>query len=179
MIDSHDDVLAVELKGESAQPAVWNDSDDERMAISLAGHRQLRKLRVAESEDVVTGSEYIKRLRTQYLRLHPTPDWADPELRKKRKLRRNASNDSGDDGVTSSEDEMQTDEDDSEDLSAQPLARLLQGAGDLIKGSEDIGSGKRVKLRQEVIDIRRLKDVGGIQPVSSKTNTIFVTTTHR
>ena len=58
------------------------------------------------------------------------------------------------------------DTDDDEDVSVKPLAKLLQGAGDLIKGSEEGTSGKRVKLRQEVIDIRRLKDVGGVQPVS-------------
>ncbi|EED23571.1 small nucleolar ribonucleoprotein complex subunit, putative [Talaromyces stipitatus ATCC 10500] len=167
-IDHHPDALAVELKGESGavtKPAVWNDSDDERMAISLAGHRQLRKLRVVESEDVVNGTEYIRRLRTQYLRLHPTPDWANTELRNKRKSRRNSHGTNGsEDGVSSSEDDMDTDDD--EDLSTKPLAKLLQGAGDLIKGSEDGATGKRAKLRQEVIDIRRLKDVGGVQPSS-------------
>lgn len=159
--------MAIELKGETSlvsQPAVWNDSDDERMAISLAGHSRLRKLRVAESEDVVNGTEYIKRLRTQYLRLHPTPDWANAELRKKRKSRR-TSHGSSDSEISSSEGEMDTDDD--EDVSVKPLAKLLQGAGDLIKGSEEGTTGKRIKLRQEVIDIHRLKDVGGVQPVSA------------
>lgn len=160
--------MALESKGESGtvtQPAVWNDSDDERMAISLAGHSRLRKLRTTESEDVVNGTEYIRRLRTQYLRLHPTPDWANTELRKKRKSRRTSHGSSGSE-VSSGEGEMDTDDD--EDVSIKPLAKLLQGAGDLIKGSEESASGKRVKLRQEVIDIRRLKDVGGVQPVSSR-----------
>lgn len=159
--------MALELKGESGvviQPAVWNDSDDERMAISLAGHSRLRKLRTNESEDVVNGTEYIRRLRTQYLRLHPTPDWANSELRKKRKTRRTSHGSSGSE-ISGSEGEMDTDDD--EDISVKPLAKLLQGAGDLIKGSEEGATGKRVKLRQEVIDIRRLKDVGGVQPVSA------------
>lgn len=162
--------MALELKGETSvvtQPTVWNDSDDERVSISLAGHSRLRKLRVAESEDVVNGTEYIRRLRTQYLRLHPTPDWANMELRKKRKTRKTNHGSSGSE-VSSSEGEMDTDDDD-EDISVKPLAKLLQGAGDLIKGSEESASGKRVKLRQEVIDIRRLKDVGGVQPVSAPT----------
>ncbi|EEA28064.1 hypothetical protein EYB25_000992 [Talaromyces marneffei] len=161
------DTMALELKGETSvvtQPTVWNDSDDERVSISLAGHSRLRKLRVAESEDVVNGTEYIRRLRTQYLRLHPTPDWANMELRKKRKTRKTNHGSSGSE-VSSSEGEMDTDDDD-EDISVKPLAKLLQGAGDLIKGSEESASGKRVKLRQEVIDIRRLKDVGGVQPSS-------------
>lgn len=164
--------MALESKSESGvvtQPAVWNDSDDERMAISLAGVSRLRKLRTTESEDVVNGTEYIRRLRTQFLRLHPTPDWANTELRKKRKSRRK-SHGSGSE-VSSSEGEMDTDDD--EDVSVKPLAKLLQGAGDLIKGSEEDASGKRVKLRQEVIDIRRLKDVGGVQPVSAPSTSVF------
>lgn len=164
--------MAVELNGESGivtQPAVWNDSDDERIAVSLAGHSRLRKLRTTESEDVVNGTEYIRRLRTQYLRLHPTPDWANAEFRKKRKSRRTSHGSIGSD-VSSSEGEMESD--DNEDVSVKPLAKLLQGAGDLIKGSEEAASGKRVKLRQEVIDIRRLKDVGGVQPVSAQSHFI-------
>lgn len=171
--------MAIELKDESgvvSQPAVWNDSDDERMAISLAGHSRLRKLRTAESEDVVNGTEYIRRLRTQYLRLHPTPDWANTELRKKRKSRRTSHGSSGSE-VSSSEGEMDTDDD--EDISIKPLAKLLQGAGDLIKGSEEGAAGKRVKLRQEVIDIRRLKDVGGVQPVSESSTLGFWKCTDR
>ena len=49
----------------------WYDSDDERLAISLANTTQLRKLRISEAEDVVSGTEYITRLRQQYLRLNP------------------------------------------------------------------------------------------------------------
>lgn len=34
------------------------------------------------------GSEYIQRLRKQFLRLHPTPDWAElPSVRRARKRR--------------------------------------------------------------------------------------------
>ena len=168
--------MALELKEEAdvvTQPAVWNDSDDERMTISLAGHSRLRKLRIAESEDVVNGTEYIRRLRTQYLRLHPTPDWANSDLRKKRKSRRSSHGSSGSE-VSSSEGEMDTDDD--EDISVKPLAKLLQGAGDLIRGSEEGATNKRVKLRQEVIDIRRLKDVGGVQPVSTLSTSILQNT---
>lgn len=149
------------------EPAVWADSDDERMAISLAGQPRLRKLRDTEAEDVVSGKEYIKRLRRQYLRLHPTPGWANPEVNaKRRKHTTNSSDDDSAENASSEEDEDGMDTDDEVDLSVQPLARLLQGAGDLIRGSEEIKSSGRRKLRQEVIDIQRLKDVGGVQPVS-------------
>lgn len=151
-----------DFTGEFARPAVWEDSDDERLTVSLAGHQRLRKLRLTESEDLINGKEYVRRLRRQYLRLHPTPNWANPNfIGKERK--RAGSMDSDDD--FSGVDEMDTDDD--TELSAQPLAKLLRSAGDLIRENEDNTVGGTRKLRQEVIDIQRLKDVGGNQPVST------------
>ncbi|KAE8350239.1 WD40-repeat-containing domain protein [Aspergillus coremiiformis] len=132
--------------------AVWHDSDDERLTVSLASQQRLRKLRIAESEDVISGNEYIRRLRLHYQQLHPTPEWAVPEQQKG----------SGD---SDSEHADNMDLDDEEQTSAQPLAKLLQGAADLTK-LEDTRTGGRRKLRQEVIDIQRLKDVGSDQPSS-------------
>ena len=43
----------------------WDDSDDDKIHVSLASASRLRKLRKSESEDVVTGREYIRRLRQQ------------------------------------------------------------------------------------------------------------------
>ncbi|CAK48867.1 uncharacterized protein An02g14360 [Aspergillus niger] len=134
---------------ESGMPALWHDSDDERITISLASHQRLRKLRVAESEDVISGKEYIRRLRRQYLQLNPMPDWANPEKQQQK-----------DD---SDADEMDTD--DEEPTSTQPLAKLLQNATDLVNVEEKTSGGRR-KMRQEVVDIQRLKDVGKDQPSS-------------
>ncbi|KAL2833252.1 WD40-repeat-containing domain protein [Aspergillus cavernicola] len=140
-------------------PAVWHDSDDERITISLAGNNRLRKLRVTESEDIISGKEYIRRLRRQYLQLHPTPDWANPSVNQ-----RTEDDEEDSDRV----DEMDTDEEDG--TSAQPLAKLLQGID--FTNLETTGpTGGRPKLRKEVIGIQRLKDIGKDQPsaVSSLT----------
>lgn len=138
-------------------PAVWHDSDDERIAVSLAGQAKLRKLRTTEDEDVINGREYVRRLRRQFQQLHPVPDWANPELAAKR---RKVDSDSDADSA----DEM--DSDDEEQLSMQPLAKLLQNATDLTRIEDNARSGGKRKLRQEVIDITRLKDVGKAQPVT-------------
>ncbi|OQE20571.1 hypothetical protein PENSTE_c013G08474 [Penicillium steckii] len=138
-------------------PAVWHDSDDERIAVSLAGQAKLRKLRTTEDEDVINGREYVRRLRRQFQQLHPVPDWANPELAAKR---RKVDSDSDADSA----DEM--DSDDEEQLSMQPLAKLLQNATDLTRIEDNARSGGKRKLRQEVIDITRLKDVGKAQPSS-------------
>lgn len=149
----------VDEEDEESAPAIWHDSDDERLAVSLAGKARLRKLRTTESEDVISGKEYTRRLRRQFLRLHPTPEWVDPELAAKRR-----KTDSDDSDADSGE-EMDTDAED-EQLSAQPLAKLLQNATDLTRTEDNTRSGGKRKLRQEVIDIQRLKDVGKTQPVS-------------
>ncbi|RAL05075.1 WD40 repeat domain-containing protein [Aspergillus ibericus CBS 121593] len=135
---------------EAGMPALWHDSDDERISISLASHQRLRKLRVAESEDVISGKEYIRRLRRQFVQLNPMPAWADPE-------KNQPKNDS---------DAEAMDTDDEEASSTQPLAKLLQSATDLVKLEDKTAPGGRRKLRQEVVDIHRLKDVGKDQPSS-------------
>src|SRR6186713_865016 len=84
---------------------VWIDSDDERLAVSLAGNTRLRKLRLTEDEDVIDGREYTKRLQQQFERLHPVPDWADSSNTAHRKKRRRTSM-SGSSADESDEDEM-------------------------------------------------------------------------
>jgi len=46
---------------------VWEDSDDEKISVSLMAVPRLRKLRNFEGEDVITGRDYIRRLRRQYV----------------------------------------------------------------------------------------------------------------
>ncbi|KAL2389601.1 hypothetical protein RJ035_002078 [Blastomyces gilchristii] len=148
---------------ENEPPAAWEDSDDERITVSLAGNNRLRKLRLTEEDDVVTGSEYIRRLRKQFERLHPAPDWANPSnIAGGRSAKRRKTGAQSDDESVLGSDHMDTDEE--EEMSLQPLARLLQNAGNLTKGENNAKSGGKRKLRQEVLDIQRMKDVGKGQP---------------
>ncbi|KAL5332595.1 WD40-repeat-containing domain protein [Aspergillus crustosus] len=140
-------------------PAVWHDSDDERITVSLASDKRLRKLRVAESEDVISGKEYIRRLRRQYLQLHPTPEWASPTPNKQT----NDDDDDDDDDDNDFGPIEEIDTDDEEGTSAQPLAKLLQNI-DFTKVETRNPAGGRLKLRKEVIGIQRLKDIGKDQP---------------
>lgn len=144
----------------SKQPTAWEDSDDERMLVSLASVPRLRKLRRTEIEDVINGKEYARRLRKQFELLNPAPEWAQTALqrpvKKKRRLSHNA---------------MSTDEEVSENEvnvgdelpSVAPLSELLQNAESLVRQAGP-GTGKKRKLRPEVIDIQRHKDVPGVQP---------------
>ncbi|KAJ1331523.1 U3 small nucleolar RNA-associated protein 18 [Microdochium nivale] len=158
-----DDLRKAKTAGQDmghGEPPAWEDSDDERFTISLAGATQLRKLRINEAEDVVSGAEYIRRLRTQFLRLNPKPDWVrDAEERPSKRRRRSsaaASADSDDSealGSDSDEDRDMGGDVDGEE--AMPLDKFLRDARALA-GSD----GKKTrKLRPEVIDIQRSRDI--------------------
>ena len=140
----------------------WYDSDDDRITVSLASNTRLRKLRDTADDDIVSGREYIERLRRQYERLHPTPEWVT-YARKRRRL----SQDAGENNDDSDSDVSMADEDGESLLSAKPLADLLRTAGSLTRMTIKSGpsKGKR-KLRPEVIDIQRTKDVAGAGPSS-------------
>ncbi|KAF1830940.1 U3 small nucleolar RNA-associated protein-like protein [Decorospora gaudefroyi] len=141
---------------EDDKPA-WEDSDDERLVISLASVPQLKKLRETAEDDTVNGKEYARRLRKQYERLCPTPGWAVRATSKANKKRRRTIDD-GESGEASASD-MDVDED---DLSTQPLARLLKDADILSRTSRS--AAKRRKLQAGTIDIQRLKDVAKAGP---------------
>ncbi|KAJ9640769.1 U3 snoRNP protein [Knufia peltigerae] len=143
-----------------AQPT-WYDSDDDRITVSLASNTRLRKLRDTESDDVVSGRQYIQRLRRQYESLHPTPDWVK-YARKKRKLS------AQDDGDKDTDSDVSMDEGSDSLPSAQPLSELLRSAGSLTSTARQPSQehkGPR-KLRPEVIDIQRTKDVAASGPSS-------------
>ncbi|KAI0910554.1 WD40 repeat-like protein [Ustulina deusta] len=127
----------------------WEDSDDERLTVSLASVPQLRKLRTSEADDVVNGTEYTRRQRQHYLRLNPLPEWARKaeEPPKKRRRRSSAASDS-----SGASDEAPGGDDINVD--ALPLDRLLRDAG-AMHGS----TSARKRLRPEVIDIQRSRDI--------------------
>lgn len=140
------------------QPA-WVDSDDERLTVSLANAKQLRKLRETEADDLVSGAEYARRLRQQYLNLNPLPAWAKEATttadgNKKRRRRRSSAASSASDSGRGSEAASDEDEDD-DDLSALPLDKFLRDASAL----HGEGRRKKRKLRPEVLDIQRTRDI--------------------
>lgn len=150
MLDAGPSAAAAPVDQE-AKPAdpnapLWEDSDDDRLAVSLASVSRLRKLRITEDEDVVSGAEYSRRLRKQYLLLNPLPVWAkEAEGRPSKRRRRSsaAASDSSSDAGS-----------DDEDISAQPLEKFLRDVNRLA------GAGlKKRRLRPEVIDIQRTREI--------------------
>lgn len=137
---------------EEANRPAWDDSDDERLMISLAGNSRLRKLRASEAEDMVSGKEYAKRLRRQFQRMNPVPEWAQSAAEPPAKKRRTSD---------ASDASFDSDDDNEELVSQQPLAQLLRSSNALLNTS---AATKRNKLRPEVIDIQRTRDIAMVQP---------------
>ncbi|KAL2889419.1 hypothetical protein HOO65_030920 [Ceratocystis lukuohia] len=130
---------------EGALAPAWEDSDDERMTVSLTSAARLRKFRVAGEDDTVNGSVYTDRLRQSYLQLNPMPKWAQFGQAQAAKRRRRQSSDA----------EGSSDSEVDDEYGALPIDTFLRNAGQL--GS--INSTKRRKLRPEVLDIQRSRDI--------------------
>lgn len=147
-------------KYEHTRKVLWRDSDDERITVSLASHTRMRKLRDTEDDDTVTGLEYIRRLRQQYERLHPTPEWVKYARKKQKRSHDRASASDTDSDISV----------DSPGTSVKPLAELLRSTGSLTRQGQDPGTitsaSRTLKLRPEVIDIQRLKDIASTGPSS-------------
>jgi len=84
------------------------------LTISLATTSRLRKLRKTEDEDTVNGRVYTRRLRQQFERIYPVPEWASPTPKNRR------------DSQSDDEDEI---------LPADPLSALFQSSAPLTKRS--------------------------------------------
>ncbi|KAI1501716.1 Indigoidine synthase A like protein-domain-containing protein [Biscogniauxia marginata] len=137
----------------SKDAPAWEDSDDELLTVSLANASRLRKLRISEAEDVVNGTEYVRRLRQLYLRLNPLPQWAqDAKQRPAKRCSRSsaASDDSGASDEAASGDDGE--------IPTLPFDQFLRDAR-AMNGST---STKARKLRPEVINIQRLRDIPDI-----------------
>lgn len=132
---------------EDPNAPAWIDSDDDRLSVSLASATRLRKLRIAEDEDFVSGTEYCKRLRQQFVRLNPAPAWAKHADGRPAKRRRST--------IESASDSSASDMDDEDDVTAQPMAAFLRDINRLT-GRDQV---KHHRLRPEVIDIQRTREI--------------------
>ncbi|ODV82065.1 U3 snoRNA associated protein [Suhomyces tanzawaensis NRRL Y-17324] len=55
----------------------WNDSDDDNFSISLVNSDRLKKLRRSYTDSKISGKSYITRLRSQFEKIYPRPEWVD------------------------------------------------------------------------------------------------------
>lgn len=134
---SPDGELPAPVPGPSRKAPAWVDPDDASLTVSLASNTRLRKLRDALAEDEVNGKDYERKLRRQFEKINPTPDWANKaraKLRPSAQKRRRTSYSSDGESVL---------DDDSSDL--------LTSTGGIL--------GERPRtLQQGTLAIERLRD---------------------
>lgn len=58
------------------EPQVWHDSDDSDVDVDLMATSRTKKLRKSQSEALVSGRDYERRLRSHFEKLYPRPKWA-------------------------------------------------------------------------------------------------------
>ncbi|CAL0303814.1 unnamed protein product [Lupinus luteus] len=100
---------------------VWVDEEEEKTTVNIAKLNRLRKLRTEEDESVISGSEYVSRLRAHHIKLNPGTEWAQVDSKSK--------------GDRSSDDELTDDENEdvadvlrtNEDLVVKSSSKLLPG----------------------------------------------------
>ncbi|KAJ1310786.1 hypothetical protein OPQ81_009306 [Rhizoctonia solani] len=80
----------------SRKKAAWVDPDDNQLDISIASERRLRKLRNSAAEDTISGREYETRLRRQFEKVNPVPEWAATRSKRTRRLSQTSSDSDSD-----------------------------------------------------------------------------------
>lgn len=126
----------------STKKSAWVDPDDASLNVSLATTKRLRKLRDAPAEDIVGGAQYEARLRREFERINPAPEWASKARKKVRgeKKRRRVSGDDVEMGGIDSDEDGGMDE----------LLTRTEGVLSMERGS---------RLDKGMIGIERLRDV--------------------
>ncbi len=151
----------------SAWKAAWHDSDDETLKVSLATEGRLRKLRRTEDEDLVSGKEYARRLRAQFDKVYPVPDWALPPTARANHEGIKHHNKNEDDSDADSEGSEMSMDGVAVASSADPLAALFRSSKGYTKNSRQ--STIRPPGRLPII---RLKDANHAAPAKSAIQTL-------
>ncbi|KAK9087145.1 hypothetical protein Syun_029539 [Stephania yunnanensis] len=79
-MELHEDMEGVEemsgLVNARENKRAWVDEEEEKVRVNIAKVRRLRKLRKEDNESLISGLDYVSRLRAQHVKLNPWTDWA-------------------------------------------------------------------------------------------------------
>jgi U3 small nucleolar RNA-associated protein 18 len=134
----------------SRKPPAWTDPDDATLEVSLASSTRLRKLRDAPEENAVKGPEYERRLRRQFVKMNPTPEWATAARRKRRRKASDVDADAHADA----------------DVQTPDLDTLLTSSGGIL------GRKSQARLNPGVLSIERLRDANQAAQAEGEVNTL-------
>ncbi|PRQ25965.1 putative transcription factor WD40-like family [Rosa chinensis] len=152
-VDEDDgEVLEEETK---QRKAVWEDDEEAKANVNIARVNRLRKLRKEEDESLISGSEYVSRLRAQHVKLNPGTEWAQLDSEPRNNIY--------------SDDESSDDED------RAVVARGYKDVGavdDLLRTNEDLVVKSSSKLLPGLLEYSILTDANAEEPSNGPINSV-------
>ncbi|XP_077248060.1 transducin/WD40 repeat-like superfamily protein [Tasmannia lanceolata] len=137
-----------ETKDEDAErekKPVWVDDEEERTNVDITKVNRLRKLIREADERLISGSDYVSRLRAQHVKLNPGTEWAQL-------------------GAKSKNGGLYSDESDEENRDVVFHGYEDMEGDDILRTNEDLVVKKSTKLLPGLLEYSRLKDANAEDP---------------
>lgn len=131
---------------------VWVDEEEEWTNINIAKVSRLRKLRKEEDESLISGSEYVARLRAQHAKLNPGTEWAQLDSRRR--------------------DDKYYDDESSEEEDGVALAHGYEDVDELLRTNEDLVVKSSAKLLPGLLESSRLINANAQEPSNGPINSV-------
>ncbi|KAK0581957.1 hypothetical protein LWI29_019921 [Acer saccharum] len=134
---------------------VWVDDEEEKTNINIAKVNRLRKLMKEEDESLISGPEYVSRLRAQHVKLNPGTEWAQHDSRSR-------DNDSYDDESSDEENKV---------VAARGYEDV-EAVDDILRTNEDLVVKSGAKLLPGLLEYSRLVDANAEEPANSRISSV-------
>ncbi|XP_008802211.2 U3 small nucleolar RNA-associated protein 18 homolog [Phoenix dactylifera] len=141
-----------ERRKEEKKPA-WVDDEEERTEVDIVKVNRLRKLRKEADERVISGADYVARLRAQHAKLNPGTEWARIDQKSAH--------------VGASDDE-------SDDESGVTVAHGYEDmeGGDILRSNDKLVVKGRDKLLPGLLEYSRLMNANSEEPSNGPINSV-------
>ncbi|KAJ4956663.1 hypothetical protein NE237_013446 [Protea cynaroides] len=143
----------IEVEARERKP-VWVDEEEENTTIDIVKVNRLRKLRKKDDERLISGSDYVSRLRAQHAKLNPGTEWAQL-------------------GPRSSNYGPYDDESDEEnDVEIARGHKNIEADDDILRSNEDLVVKNGAKLLPGLLEYSRLVDANAMDPSNGPINSV-------
>lgn len=134
------------------QQAAWVDDDEENNTVNIATTNRLRKLRKEEDESLISGREYVARLRAQHAKLNPRTEWAQLDFQSK--------------------DYQYESSDEENSIVTARGYEHVKGFEDILRTNEDLVVKSRTKLLPGLLEYSRLVDANAQDASNGPINSV-------
>lgn len=135
--------------------AVWKDEEEEQINVNIAKVNRLRKLRKEEDEGLISGSEYVSRLRAHHAKLNRGTEWAQLD--------------------SQSKSDNYCDDESSDEENRVELAhgyKDIEAADNILRTNEELVVKSSVKLLPGLLEYSKLVDANAEDPSNGVINSV-------